>query len=221
MNTASPSISERISSIRSQLPKDVTLVAVSKTKPKERIEEALAANQLDFGENRVQELVEKCKALTQDIRWHQIGHLQTNKVKAIVPFVHLVHAVDSEHLLQEINRRARNHGRCVDILLQVHIADEEAKYGWKSDELKRYIQENDLDALDFVKVRGLMGMATFTPNHQQIAAEFRQLRNLYEMLLPSNPNWDTLSMGMSGDWKIAVDEGSTMIRVGSSIFGER
>ena len=116
MNTASPSISERISSIRSQLPKDVTLVAVSKTKPKERIEEALAANQLDFGENRVQELVEKCKALTQDIRWHQIGHLQTNKVKAIVPFVHLVHAVDSEHLLQEINRRARNHGRCVDIL---------------------------------------------------------------------------------------------------------
>jgi hypothetical protein len=103
----------------------------------------------------------------------------------------------------------------------VHIADEEAKYGWKPDDLNRYIQENDLDSLDFVKIRGLMGMATFTPNHQQIAAEFKQLRNLYETLLPSNPLWNTLSMGMSGDWKIAVDEGSTMIRVGSSIFGER
>jgi pyridoxal phosphate enzyme (YggS family) len=221
MSTKSPSIHERITSIREGLPEDVTLVAVSKTKPKERIEEAMAAQQLDFGENRVQELQEKEASLPKSIRWHQIGHLQTNKVKAIIPFVHLIHAVDSEHLLKEIDRRARNFGRTVDVLLQVHIAQEEAKYGWKAPELEQYMEESALSSYEHVRIRGLMGMATFTPDHQQVAKEFKTLRQLYDTLLPSNPNWDTLSMGMSGDWEIAIDEGSTMIRVGSSIFGGR
>ncbi len=221
MSTKSPSINERIASIREGLPEGVTLVAVSKTKPKERIEEAMAAQQLDFGENRVQELQEKEASLPKSIRWHQIGHLQTNKVKAIIPFVHLIHAVDSEHLLKEIDRRARNFGRTVDVLLQVHIAQEEAKYGWKAPDLEQYMEESELSSYEHVRIRGLMGMATFTPDHQQVAKEFKTLRHLYDTLLPSNPNWDTLSMGMSGDWEIAIDEGSTMIRVGSSIFGGR
>ncbi|MDA0303614.1 MAG: YggS family pyridoxal phosphate-dependent enzyme [Bacteroidetes bacterium] len=221
MNPSSSTIQERLASIRTELPQDVTLVAVSKTKPIECIEEALATNQFDFGENRVQELQEKEAALPKTIRWHQIGHLQTNKVKAIVPFVHLIHAVDSDHLLKEINRRAKNFGRTVDILLQVHIAQEDVKYGWKAPDLERYLDEDTLASFDHVRVRGLMGMATFTPDQQQIAQEFNQLRRLYDSLLPANPSWDTLSMGMSGDWRIAVDEGSTMIRVGSSIFGGR
>ena len=221
MSPSSLSIQERLESIRTELPEDVTLVAVSKTKPNDCIEEALEANQLDFGENRVQELQEKESSLPKNIRWHQIGHLQTNKVKAIVPFVHLIHAVDSAHLLKEIDRRAKNFGRTVDVLLQVHIAQEEVKYGWKAPDLQRYLEEEAVVSFEHVRIRGLMGMATFTPDQQQIAQEFKQLRHLYDSLLAAHPDWNTLSMGMSGDWRIAVDEGSTMIRVGSSIFGGR
>ena len=221
MRDSNPSIADRIASIREELTPEVTLVAVSKTKPNASIQDAMEVDQLDFGENRVQELQEKEAALPKSIRWHQIGHLQTNKVKAIVPFVHLIHAVDSERLLVEIDRRAKNHGRTVDALLQVHIAQEDMKFGWQAPDLTRFIEGNALAGLEHVRIRGLMGMATFTPDHQQVAREFKELRLLYESLLVSNPSWDTLSMGMSGDWRIAIDEGSTMIRVGSSIFGGR
>ena len=214
-------VADRIGAIRAELPKDVTLVAVSKTKPASDIVAAMESGQLDFGENRVQELQEKAAALSPSIRWHQIGHLQTNKVKAIIPFVHLIHAVDSEKLLIEIERRAANADRTVDILLQVHIAQEDVKFGWKDGELQSFIEQGGLDAYSHVRVRGLMGMATLTEDTSQIRSEFNGLRQSFDRFVASGQSWDTLSMGMSGDWRIAVEEGSTMIRVGSSIFGER
>jgi pyridoxal phosphate enzyme (YggS family) len=214
-------LADRIGALRAELPKDVTLVAVSKTKPASDIVAAMESGQLDFGENRVQELQEKAAALSPSIRWHQIGHLQTNKVKAIIPFVHLIHAVDSEKLLIEIERRAGNAGRIVDILLQVHIAQEEAKFGWEDGELRSFIEHGGLDGYSHVRVRGLMGMATLTEDTSQIRSEFNGLRQSFDRLVAAGQSWDTLSMGMSGDWRIAVEEGSTMVRVGSSIFGDR
>lgn len=222
MSSNSSSIADRLLDIQAQLPPHVTLVAVSKTKPAHAITEALAAGQLDFGENRVQELVEKAERLANErIKWHHIGHLQTNKVKFIIPHVHLVHAVDSQRLLEEINRRSIQMNQTTDVLLQMHIAQESTKYGWSDEEMEQFMDGNPLPQYPSVRVRGLMGMATFTDDHQQVASEFKKLKATYDRWKESHPEWDTLSMGMSGDWQLAVDAGSTMVRIGSSIFGER
>lgn len=216
-------ISENIETLRAELPMGVTLVAVSKTKPNAMIEEAYAVGQRDFGENYVQELVDKAASLPKDIRWHFIGHLQSNKVKYIAPFVHLVHAVDSLKLLQEIEKQAVKCNRTIDVLLQVHVAREETKFGWDATELLE--QSQILFGFSHVRIRGLMAMASNTADTGQIAAEFEQVKQVFERLKDSaseaNGTLDTLSMGMSGDWRIAVVKGSTMIRVGSTIFGER
>jgi pyridoxal phosphate enzyme (YggS family) len=212
----------RYQQIVKQLQQDkVTLVAVSKTKPVEDIEALLAVGQLDFGENYVQELVEKQSKISSNIHWHFIGHLQTNKVKQIIPFVHLIHSIDSLKLLQEVNKQAQKINRVVDCLLQVHIAQEESKFGLDETELDDII--NSLASLTNVRVIGLMGMATFTDNTEQVRSEYRYLKQLYERLkaLPQCSSFNTLSMGMSGDYQIAVEEGSTMVRIGSLIFGER
>ena len=209
---------ERIEAIKSQLPAGVTLVAVTKTHPVETCAGTVACGQWDLGENRVQELVEKAEALGPEVRWHQIGHLQTNKVKYIAPFVHLIHAVDSERLLAEIDRQAARNGRVQDALLQVHIAQEEQKFGWEPDALLPALDRGMLASYPNVRVRGLMGMATFTDDRTQVAREFRGLRALFEA---GDASWDTLSIGMSGDWELAVEAGSTMIRVGSTIYGVR
>ncbi len=209
---------ERIEAIKAQLPEGVTLVAVTKTHPVSTCAGTVDCGQLDLGENRVQELVEKAEALGPEVRWHQIGHLQTNKVKYIAPFVHLIHAVDSERLLAEIDKQAARNGRVQDVLLQVHIAQEEHKFGWAPDALLPALESGMLDALPNVRVRGLMGMATFTDDRAQVAREFSGLRTLFD---GGDSAWDTLSMGMSGDWQLAVEAGSTMIRVGSTIYGAR
>lgn len=219
MNSKSASIGQRLTAIRESLPESVTLVTVSKTKTIADIEAAMQTGQLDFGENRVQELTDKALALP-GLQWHQIGHLQTNKVKKIIPFVHLIHAADSERVIDEIDRRAADAGRVIDILLQVHIAQETQKFGWEPKALKHWLHQQEENRYENVRFRGLMGMASFTDDTKQIAREFRALRSLFESWKFDN-SWDTLSMGMSGDWKIAVEEGSTMIRVGSSIFGSR
>ena len=209
---------ERIEAIKAQLPEGVTLVAVTKTHPVSTCEGTVACGQLDLGENRVQELVEKAESLGPEVRWHQIGHLQTNKVKYIAPFVHLIHAVDSERLLNEIDKQAARNGRVQDVLLQVHIAQEEHKFGWAPDALLPALESGMLDALPNVRVRGLMGMGTFTDDRAQVAREFSGLRTLFDS---GDSAWDTLSMGMSGDWELAVEAGSTIIRVGSTIYGAR
>lgn len=200
---------------------NVTLVAVSKTKPIEDIEALLRLGQVDFGENYVQELIDKQQKISGNIHWHFIGHLQTNKVKQIIPFVHLIHSIDSLKLLKEINKQAKKINRVVDCLLQVHIAQEETKFGLDEAELNDII--NSLDSLQHVRVIGLMGMATFTDNVDQVRSEYRYLKQLYDKLkaLPQCSSFNTLSMGMSGDYKIAVEEGSTMVRIGSLIFGDR
>lgn len=222
------SIRQRILSIRAELPPEVTLIAVSKTKPEAMLEEAYHdADQRHFGENRVPELVRKAEGLAGDFVWHAIGHLQRNKVKLLMPHVAWIHAIDSERLLDEVQRRAAEamvenlRQEPVQALLQVHIAEEEAKFGLSHDECERWLDSGALEALDGMVVRGLMGMATFTDNERQIGQEFRGLRALYDRLAPGRPQFDTLSMGMSGDWRIALEEGTTMIRVGSSIFGAR
>jgi pyridoxal phosphate enzyme (YggS family) len=194
----------------------VSLVAVSKTKPAEEILELYELGHRDFGENYVQELVQKQEQLPKDIRWHFIGHLQSNKVRQIAPFVHLVHGVDSGKLLQEIGRQAKKHGRVIDCLLQVHIAIEETKFGLDEAELTAIISGN----FDHVNIRGLMGMASFTDDREAIASEFRFLKSLYDKYAASN-NWNILSMGMSSDYAIAIEEGSTMVRIGSLLFGKR
>ncbi len=200
----------------------VTLVAVSKTKPLEDIQEAYDAGQRDFGENKVQELVAKQQELPGDIRWHMIGHLQRNKVKYIAPFVHLIHGVDSLRLLNAINKEGRKCNRRIPCLLQVHIAREETKFGLSEDELEEAITA--AADLEYVELHGLMGMATNTRDEQVVKSEFDGLKSLFDNIssrgLPY-VEWDTLSMGMSGDYKIAVECGSTMIRVGSAIFGSR
>jgi pyridoxal phosphate enzyme (YggS family) len=192
------------------------LVAVSKTKPVEDILALYELGHRDFGENYVQELLEKQAILPKDIRWHFIGHLQTNKVKAIAPFVHLVHGVDSYKLLSEINKQGQKINRCINVLLQIHIAREETKFGLDENEVKE-ILDTGLSGLSFVSVKGFMGMASFTEDKQQVQNEFHYLKGLYDQ----HPQMQTLSMGMSGDYKLALQEGSTMVRVGSLIFGER
>ena len=200
--------------------KKVTLVAVSKTKSVEAIQELYVLGQRDFGENYVQELVDKQIQLPSDIHWHFIGHLQTNKVKYIAPFVYMIHGVDSYKLLKEINKQGEKQGRKIDVLLQVHIAQEETKFGLDENELDAVLKQAAIEKLDFVTIRGLMGMASFSHNKEQVRKEFNSLHLLYvkyvqEFSLP------VLSMGMSGDYQIAVEEGSNMVRIGSLLFGER
>jgi len=198
------------------------LVAVSKTKPAEEIQQLYGYGHRDFGENYVQELAEKAATLPGDVRWHFIGHLQTNKVKLIAPFVHLIHGVDSSRLLREVDKQARKLGRVIPVLLQVHIASEETKFGMNEEELAECISV-ELPALHAVSFRGLMGMASFTENEQQVRDEFRKLRRLYDQYrqAPAGSSMNILSMGMSGDYRLALDEGSTMVRIGSLLFGAR
>jgi len=204
----------------------VTLVAVSKTKSVEEIKELYDLGQKDFGENYVQELSEKQSQLPKDIRWHFIGHLQSNKVKQIAPFIHLVHAVDSLKLLQEINRQGKKNDRVIDCLLQVHIAREETKFGLDENELKTLVNTNanELHELQNVRIVGLMGMASFTDDMEKVRIEFRYLKRLFETYakLPiDNCQFTILSMGMSSDYFVAIEEGTTMVRIGSLIFGAR
>ncbi len=201
------------------------LIAVSKTKPAETIEEAYQAGQHIFGENKVQELVPKYEALPKDIEWHLIGHLQSNKVKYIAPFVSLIHSVDSLSLLQEINKQAQKHNRVINCLLQIYIAQEETKFGLDFAEAESLLKSNELGNLKNISITGLMGMATNTDDTVQIRQEFKSLKQFFDKMksqtLQSNVNLQEISMGMSSDWEIAVEEGSTLIRVGSAIFGSR
>lgn len=201
------------------------LIAVSKTKPVEVLMEAYEAGCRRFGENKVQEIVPKYEALPKDIEWHLIGHLQSNKVKYIASFVSFIHSIDSLKLLQEVNKQAEKNNRVIPCLLQVHIAQEETKFGLSYDEAKELLHSATLPELKHIQVSGLMGMASFTDNQEQVRKEFRQLKSFFEAMkrepLPANVQLRELSMGMSGDYKIALEEGSTLIRVGSSIFGTR
>jgi pyridoxal phosphate enzyme (YggS family) len=218
-------IKAQLAAIRSSLPATTVLIAVSKTHPTERIMEAYEAGQRDFGENKVQELVEKYEALPKDIRWHMIGHLQSNKVKYIAPFVHLIHGVDSLNLLKEINKQGQKNGRQISCLLQFHIAQEDTKFGLSLEEAKVFLAGPEFSLLDHVRICGVMGMATFTENTAQIRQEFQNLHAIYQQLLSkyfsSNSEFKEISMGMSDDYPIAIEEGSTLIRVGSKIFGAR
>ena len=213
------SITSNLQSVLTSIQKDVTLVAVSKTKPTASILEAYEARQRIFGENKVQELAQKAEILPKDIEWHMIGHLQTNKVKYIAPFVSLIHGVDSEKLLKEINKRAAQNNRVIDCLLQFHIAEESSKFGLNEKEAMKILEIQS--GYPNVRIVGFMGMATFTSNKEQIKKEFSYLNTVYKKLQKEYPQLKILSMGMSGDYPIAIDEGSNMIRVGSAIFGDR
>ena len=210
-------IASNLKAIQISLPKEVTLVAVSKTKPNTDILEAYHAGQRIFGENKAQELAQKAEELPKDISWHMIGHLQTNKVKFIAPFTSLIHGVDSIKLLKEINKRAAQNNRIIDCLLQVHIATESTKFGFLRTEVEQVITESK--AFENIRIVGLMGMATFTDDTQQIIQEFENLSTVFQSI--KSTQITILSMGMSGDYKIAIEQGSTMIRVGSAIFGHR
>jgi PLP dependent protein len=214
------SLADRLTRILSELPPHVTLVAVSKTKPVELMREAYEAGQRDFGENYVQELCDKQPQLPNDIRWHFIGHLQSNKVKYIAPFVHVIHSVDSLKLLKEIDRQAGKAGRKIDCLLQVYIAREETKFGLDFQECEALLASSELKALHHINVTGLMGMASNTADEEQVQQEFRSLHTFFEQVRVPH-HLSALSMGMSSDYKLAIAQGSTMIRVGSSLFGER
>ncbi len=215
-----------VEDIKSQLQKNNTkLVAVSKTKPNEAILSLYENGQLDFGENRVQELVDKYESLPKDIRWHMIGHLQTNKVKYIAPFIHLIHSVDSEKVLKEINKQAKKEERVIDCLLQFHIAEEESKYGFDLDQAMTFLKSAVFQELENVRIVGVMGMATFTEDEEQVKMEFRALREIFELIkkaiFEQADYFKEISMGMSGDYQIAMEEGSTMVRIGSLLFGAR
>ena len=215
------SIASNILQIISNIPEHVTLVAVSKTKPNEDILEAYQSGQRIFGENKVQELTDKYESLPKDIKWHMIGHLQSNKVKYIAPFVSLIHGVDSFKLLQEINKRALQNNRKINCLLQIHIAQEETKFGFSESEVIQLLSSEEFKTLENINIAGLMGMATFTDNENQIKNEFNFLKQLFKKLSVQHSQLKTISMGMSGDYQLAIECGSTMIRVGSSIFGGR
>jgi pyridoxal phosphate enzyme (YggS family) len=218
-------VSDQLNKVKASLPENVTLVVVSKTHPPEAIKICYDLGHRTFGENRVQELIEKQQQLPSDIEWHLIGHLQTNKVKYIIEFVALIHSVDSLKLLSEIDKRARSSQRVVDVLLQVHIAEEETKFGFDGDELYQLLSGTAFDGMKNVNVRGLMGMATFTGNTSQVRREFNQLTQLFNRIqqtyFTEQSDFNVLSMGMSGDYGIAIEEGSTMVRIGSTIFGHR
>jgi len=215
------SIATNLLSIRSTIPSDVTLVAVSKTKPVADLMEAYAAGQRIFGENKIQEMTEKWQAMPKDIEWHMIGHVQSNKVKYMVPYVKLIHGVDSLKLLVEINRHAVRWRKHINCLMQVHIATEDTKFGFDAPELDSLLQSEAYTALTNVNVIGLMGMASFTADQLQIKKEFDYLKQVFDRLAATQAQFTTLSMGMSGDYTLAIESGSTMVRVGSSIFGSR
>ena len=218
----SNTIQTNIQAIRDAVPEYVTLVAVSKTQPLDAIASAYAEGIRDFGENRVAELVEKADAFPDDVRWHAIGHLQTNKAKIVAPLSHLIHAVDSTRIYEALAQH--KNATPLDVLLQVHIAEETSKFGFLEDALREMfaLSGNETFGNTSIRIKGLMGMATYTKDTSQIAKEFKGLRSLFDELAPTmGTDFDTLSMGMSGDWNIAIDEGSTMIRVGSAIFGAR
>ena len=219
------SISKNLLHIQAQLPQNVTLVAVSKTKPIDQLMEAYTAGQRIFGENKIQEMTEKWEQMPKDIQWHMIGHVQSNKVKYMAPFVSLIHGVDSLKLLEEINKQAQKNHRIIDCLLQIHIAEEETKFGLNAFELHALLDSEQFKSLTSINIKGLMGMATFTPNQEQIKKEFSFLQSIFESLLlkpkMTNCNPTVLSMGMSGDYEMAIACGSTMVRIGSSIFGSR
>jgi pyridoxal phosphate enzyme (YggS family) len=215
---------EAYSGIIDELKGKATLVAVSKTKPASDIKELYELGQKDFGENYVQELIDKQSQLPKDIQWHFIGHLQSNKVKFIAPFVYLIHGVDSFKLLKEINKQAQKANRVINCLLQVHIAQEETKFGFNEEELNALFSNRELKELRNIKIVGLMGMASFTDDLNKVKEEFKALKELfdrYKSFSSNNAEFTTLSMGMSSDYKIAVEEGSTMVRVGSLLFGAR
>ncbi|TDP57525.1 YggS family pyridoxal phosphate-dependent enzyme [Flavobacterium dankookense] len=218
------SIQQNLLQIKSLLPSNVTLVAVSKTKPVEDLMEAYNAGQRIFGENKIQEMTEKWQQMPKDIEWHMIGHVQSNKVKYMVPYVKLIHGVDSLKLLKEINRQAARWRKNINCLLQIHIAEEETKFGLDENELIELLNSDEFKEMSNVKVIGLMGMATFTENQEQIKKEFDNLKSIFDKskkLKTENCQLNTLSMGMSGDYQLAIDCGSTMVRIGSSIFGSR
>lgn len=219
------SIAENLLSIKNNLPEQVTLVAVSKTKPISDLMQAYEVGQRIFGENKIQEMMEKWEQMPKDIQWHMIGHVQTNKVKFMAPFVSLVHGVDSFKLLKEINKQAAKNDRVIDCLLQMHIAEEETKFGLDQEELKGILASDGFTEMKNIKVVGLMGMATFTEDQNQIKKEFSQLKSIFDYLSSESTTQNLepkiLSMGMSGDYKLGIEFGSTMIRIGSSIFGGR
>jgi PLP dependent protein len=223
-------ISKNLNTIKSQLPEQVTLVAVSKTKPVADLMEAYDAGQRIFGENKIQEMTDKWEVMPKDIEWHMIGHVQTNKVKFMAPYVSLIHGVDSLKLLEEINKQAAKNNRLIDCLLQVYIAEEESKFGLDEQELDEILNKlldsarSDNKTLKNIRIVGLMGMATFTENQNQIEKEFKHLKTIfdkYKTLNTEHCQLNTLSMGMSGDYQLAISSGSTMVRIGSSIFGLR
>jgi len=220
-----PDIAGNITSLKSQIPTSVKLVAVSKTKPVSDIQIAYNSGQRIFGENRVLELLNKNDLLPSDIEWHLIGHLQTNKVKLIVPFIRMIHSIDSFKLLLVINSEAQRINRVIDCLLQIHIAREETKFGFSMCDLSEILQSEDVTYLKNIRICGVMGMATFTSDAGQVRKEFSFLKNCFNSLknnyFISNPDFKEISMGMSGDYQIAIEEGSTMVRIGSLIFGER
>lgn len=215
------SIQKQLLSILEGLPKQVHLVAVSKTKPNADIEEAYAAGQRIFGENKIQEMTQKWETLPKDIQWHMIGNVQTNKVKYMAPYVSLIHGVDRYKLLKEINKQAAKSDRVIDCLLQMHIAQEDSKFGFNKEELQAVVIDLKTNPLPHIRIKGLMGMATFTDNQDQIRSEFKTLKQQFDWLQTQHPEANELSMGMSGDYALAIEEGSTMIRVGSKIFGSR
>lgn len=215
------SIAQNLQNFTSQIPNNVTLVAVSKTKPEPAIREAYETGHRIFGENKVQELVDKYERLPKDIKWHMIGHLQRNKVKYLASFIELIHGVDSFKTLVEINKQALKHNRIIDCLFQVKIAEEESKFGIKPQDVRELLNSEGVKSLSNVRIIGLMGMASFTIDMDQVRSEFKVLRQLFYKLKTEFSDLKTLSMGMSGDYNIAIQEGSTMIRVGSAIFGKR
>jgi pyridoxal phosphate enzyme (YggS family) len=219
------SIQSNLQDLTKRVPAWCTLIAVTKTQPMEKIQEAYSAGHRVFGENKVQELIPKYESLPPDIAWHLIGHLQSNKVKYIAPFVALIHSVDSVKLLEEINKQGTKINRIIPCLFQVHIAEEETKFGFSEKEIIDFLSRSDAGNFKNIQVNGLMGMATFTQDKEQVRREFRSLKELFERLkagsLPELIKMEELSMGMSGDYEIAIEEGSTMIRVGTAIFGQR
>jgi len=215
------SISKNLQAIKSILPDHVNLVAVSKTKPISELMEAYDAGQRIFGENKIQEMAQKYEHMPKDIQWHMIGHVQRNKVKYMAEFVSLIHGVDSFKLLKEINKQAQKYDRVINCLLQIKIAEEESKFGMSKKDASTLLQSEEFSELQHINVIGLMGMATFTDDMAQVEGEFKFLKSTFEEFKIINPELETISMGMSGDYKLAIDSGSTMIRVGSSIFGAR
>jgi len=215
------SVSSAISEFKKNLPQHVTLIAVSKTKPNELILDAYQGGQRHFGENKVQELVSKFETLPRDIHWHLIGHLQSNKVKYIAPFVYMIHSIDSIKLLEEVNKQALKCGRVIPVLVQIFVAQEETKFGFSFEEARALLIAYNNKTFPGVRIDGIMGMATNTDDMNQVRNEFSSLRLFAKEIQTSNPEMKVISMGMSSDWQVAVEEGSTMIRIGSTLFGSR